>query len=197
MDDPRYSDSCIGHGRRRGITGCLIPAVLGLAASILGPVQAAETPPSTPSPAETAPLAAASGTISFEIPQAVFTWDRSNTNAVDPFFPTSQRRYEAVEGGKRTVEVLDIDTLAERFIFLRGISGPVGNQVALLNNQPLKVGEQYDLRLEDAEGQPRGQERLNVQLLQVVDNTVVIKVEGGTREHVKQVIERGRIGTTP
>lgn len=191
MDDPRYSDFCLCRSRRCGNAGWLI-AALGLAASTLGPVRAAET-----SPDENAPPAMASAKMTFEIPQAVFTWDRSNTNAVDPFFPTSQRRYEAVDRGKRTVEVLDIDTLAERFIFLRGISGPVGNQVALLNNQPLKVGEKYDLRLEDAEGQPRGQERLTVQLVHVVDNTVVIKVEGGTREHVKQVTERGRIGTTP
>jgi len=177
MDDPRYSDFCLCRSRRCGNAGWLI-AALGLAASTLGPVRAAET-----SPDENAPPAMASAKMTFEIPQAVFTWDRSNTNAVDPFFPTSQRRYEAVDRGKRTVEVLDIDTLAERFIFLRGISGPVGNQVALLNNQPLKVGEKY--------------ERLTVQLVHVVDNTVVIKVEGGTREHVKQVTERGRIGTTP
>jgi hypothetical protein len=197
MDDPRYSDFGFGRGRECDFAGWFIAVILGMVLSILGPVRAAETSPAEKSSAEAAPPAVGSAKMAFDIPQAVFTWDRANTNAVDPFFPTSRRRYEAADRGKRAVVVMDIDTLAERFIFLRGISGPDGNQVALLNNQPLKVGEKYDLRLEDDEGQPRGQERLTVQLVHVVDNTVVIKVEGGTREHVKQVTERGRIGTRP
>jgi hypothetical protein len=92
---------------------------------------------------------------------------------------------------------MDRDTLAERFIFLRGITGPVGDQVALLNNQPLKVGDVFALRLEDAAGQVRDQERLTVQLLHIVDETVVFTVEGGKKEHVKQLAEYGRTQTSP
>jgi len=182
-------------GRARGLRAA--PGILALALVLMsGAVthaQAAEgTNPESSAPADPD----AKPKPMFEIPRAVFVWDPANTNAVDPFFPRSDRRYKSATGPKKVV-TMDRDTLAERFIFLRGITGPVGDQVALLNNQPLKVGDVFALRLEDAEGQPRGQERLTVQLLHIMDETVVFTVDGGKKEHVKQLAEYGRIQKSP
>jgi hypothetical protein len=164
-----------------------------LAPGVVRQAQTAEAAESgSPAPA-TAPAAS---TLEFDIPRAVFVWDPANTNAVDPFFPQSQRRFRSLTS-TRKVEVMDLDTLAERFVFLRGITGPVGDQVALLNNQPLKVGDVFALRLENPEGQQQRQERLTVHLLHIVEDAVVFKVEGGTREHVKQLAEYGRTRRAP
>ena len=171
----------------------ILAAALILAPGVVRQVQTAEAVESGSPAAATAPAAS---TLEFDIPRAVFVWDPANTNAVDPFFPQSQRRHRSVTS-TRKVEVMDLDTLAERFVFLRGITGPVGDQVALLNNQPLKVGDVFALRLENAEGQQQRQERLTVHLLHIVDDAVVFKVEGGTREHVKQLSEYGRTRRAP
>jgi hypothetical protein len=171
----------------------ILAAALILALGVVRQVQTAEAVESGSPAAATAPAAS---TVEFDIPRAVFVWDPANTNAVDPFFPQSQRRFRSVTSTKK-VEVMDLDTLAERFVFLRGITGPVGDQVALLNNQPLKVGDVFALRLENAEGQQQRQERLTVHLLHIVDDAVVFKVEGGTREHVKQLSEYGRTRRAP
>jgi hypothetical protein len=190
MADPRLFQP----SRARRLQAAWIMAVTLV--SILGALRQAQTAEPT-EPGPPSPTAdAADSKVKFEIPRAVFVWDPENKNAVDPFFPNSDRRYRSATG-TRKVEVMDLDTLAERFVFLRGITGPVGDQVALLNNQPLKVGDVFALRLENADGQPQRQERLTVHLLHIADEIVVFRVEGGTREHVKQLAEYGRTRKAP
>lgn len=126
--------------------------------------------------------------LTFDVPQAVFVFDPNDEQAVDPFFPQSSRRRAKP---KKEPEVrLNVDQLADRYVWLRGLTGPAGDQIALLNNQTFKVGDTVKVRLETQEGEPQqGSDRLEVTLVRVEGQSVVFRVAGGEREHTKQVRE--------
>ena len=88
----------------------------------------------------------------------------------DPFFPKTRRFVPAAptapalptEAPKPTTQVGELK--------LKGISGNVGNRLALINNQTLAVGETGRVKI--------AQGVLNVQVLEIKDRSVVIKIEG-------------------
>jgi len=85
-------------------------------------------------------------------------------NGKDPFFPKSMRRGEKSPAINAQV-VAPVVQLA-----LKGISGPANRRFALINNQPLAVGETAYVRI--ATGQ------VKVRCVEIRESSVIVSVEG-------------------
>ena len=125
---------------------------------------------------ETATVDATAG---FEIPKSIFLVGAEGGR--DPFFPLATDDPGPDPGPVPTPE--DPDTLARKYIVLRGITGPVGNKVALLNNTTFKLGDTNSVRL------VTGQRRLDVTVIEIGESSVRFRVKGGSEEHKKNLSE--------
>jgi len=159
-------------------------ALLALACSTATTSFAAEvtsTEPDTSAGEEVAAVVvetvAVDATAGYEIPQSIFLVGAEGGR--DPFFPMATD--QTVTNSVPVPE--DPDTLARKFIVLRGITGPVGNKVALLNNTTFKLGDTNSVRL------VTGQSRLNVTVIAIEESSVRFRVEGGSEEHKKTLSE--------
>lgn len=88
--------------------------------------------------------------------------DNSKTGK-DPFFPSSTRR---------VVESPSTEPLvaANVQLLLKGISGPANRRFALINNQPLGVGETAFVRISGGQ--------IKVHCWEIRENSVIVTVEG-------------------
>lgn len=119
-----------------------------------------------PALAAPAPPAAIS---SKSVPRSVFVIPKNPSEGCDPFFPTSTRPYEIQT--TKTHVVADVTSLV-----LKGISGPLNNRLAIINNQTFGVGDEGDVVT------PAG--RLHIRCLEINDDSVVVE-SGGQRHELK------------
>jgi hypothetical protein len=87
-------------------------------------------------------------------------------NGKDPFFPKSTRRAERLPNSTNAAPVIELA--------LKGISGPVNRRFALINNQPIGVGETANVKI------PGGQ--VKVHCWEIRDNSVLVSVEGSSEK---------------
>ena len=88
----------------------------------------------------------------------------SANSGKDPFFPKSTRRVERAPATPDSV-IAPIVQLS-----LKGISGPLNRRFALINNQPLGVGETAFVRISGGQ--------IKVRCWEIREKSVVISVEG-------------------
>jgi hypothetical protein len=101
-----------------------------------------------------------------ELSKSTFESPKANPNLKDPFFPSSTRH--------GPVAVTNTGPLAPPAaptydIAVKGISG----RIALINNQPMAAGESAKVRT--------SQGSINVELLEIKERSVVIRIEGETK----------------
>jgi hypothetical protein len=153
--------------------------IAALAALLLGLAsvgQAAE-PAAAEEEAAAAPPEASVEDLTLEIPQSVFI-DRQGPGIRDPFFPESSRSWG--ERQASTDPVLPIKEKIEKLVLLKGITGQVGDKVALLNNQTFKVGDTVRLRLSDGT-------YLRLTMVKILETSVEFTVEGQEGTFTKQL----------
>lgn len=88
-------------------------------------------------------------------------------NGKDPFFPKSTRRGERLPNSQ--TNATPVIQLA-----LKGISGTLGRRFALINNQPIAVGETASVKV--IGGQVR------VRCWEIRENSVLISIEGSSEK---------------
>jgi hypothetical protein len=84
----------------------------------------------------------------------------------DPFFPESTRPYEAAVAANKTVE---ITTLA-----VKGISGPPGHRLVIINNHTFGVGDEGDVLTSSG--------RVHIRCTEVRADGVTIEINGQRHE---------------
>lgn len=104
-----------------------------------------------------------------EIPRSVFAIPATEKEGRDPFFPNSTRlRPVAPQRSTNRVQVVTAD------LQLKGISGPLNDRLAIINNQTLKDGEEADVTT--ATG------RAHVRCLEIKTDSVIVEIAGQRRE---------------
>ena len=99
--------------------------------------------------------------------KAVFVDDPASGK--DPFFPRSIRRKRTVVEETPVPIVVPDDSLV-----LKGLSGTAEKRLAIINNYTFQAGEEYVLRV--------GTGQLKVRCLEIRDQSVLVNVNGITRE---------------
>ncbi|HWN93588.1 MAG TPA: hypothetical protein VNT99_01035 [Methylomirabilota bacterium] len=107
------------------------------------------------------------------VPKSMFVDDVKNGK--DPFFPNSIRRQEALPRIAVTNEVAPVNLLFEQ-LFLKGISGIKGQQLALINSSTLATGEVAEIKF--------GGRSIKVRCREIRERSVLIELDGSheTRE---------------
>jgi len=103
-------------------------------------------------------------------PRSVFVNPSSPKEGRDPFFPTSTRPYENAQVNQQP-HIGDLSSLV-----LKGVSGPAGSRLAIINNHTFGVGDEQDLVT------PQG--RIRVRCIEIKDDSVVVE-SGGQRQELK------------
>ena len=117
-----------------------------------------------PAPLSAAPVSAPAQTN--VVPHSTFILPNSPKDGIDPFFPNSTRPYE------NTVQATHVTLITS--LVLKGISGPAGNRLAIINNHTFGADEQGDVIV------PGG--KVHVHVLQINEKTAVIEAGGQRRE---------------
>ncbi|HXI50598.1 MAG TPA: hypothetical protein VNH84_03820 [Candidatus Saccharimonadales bacterium] len=102
-------------------------------------------------------------------PRSEFVDDREFGK--DPFFPNSGRRPKTVV---RTVEPDVIRPSVPEFLSLRGISRINEKKLAIINTYTVAEGEEFSLR--------SGTQTIRVKCVEIKDRSVVVSVNGATKE---------------
>ena len=105
-----------------------------------------------------------------ESPKSVFGMPRTPQEGRDPFFPNSPRLF--ANSTPKLATPTAVAPVAE--LVLKGISGPIHQRLAIINNRTFSAGETADVRT------PNGMVR--VRCLEIRDDSVVIQVSGERRE---------------
>jgi hypothetical protein len=94
----------------------------------------------------------------------------------DPFFPNSTRG-RVVVPEIITTNVTPQPSVALEKLLLKGISGPIGQRLALINSSTVGIGEYAEIRL-------GGQQTVKIRCLEIRDNSVLIALDatGETKE---------------
>ena len=94
----------------------------------------------------------------------------------DPFFPNSTRGRVVVPEIIPTNNVTPQPSLALEKLLLKGISGPIGQRLALINSSTVGIGEYAEIRL--------GQQTVKIRCLEIRDRSVLIALDstGETKE---------------
>lgn len=82
----------------------------------------------------------------------------------DPFFPHSARRAERIPATTEPALAPIVQ------LSLKGISGPANRRFALINNQPLGVGETAFVRISGGQ--------VKVRCWEIRENSVIVSIEG-------------------
>lgn len=98
--------------------------------------------------------------------KSVFVTD---ARAKDPFFPNSARGREAIETLQTTNSTPQPSPAFEKLV-LKGISGPLGQRLALINSSTVAIGEWAEIRF--------GQQTVRIRCLEIRDSSVVIALDG-------------------
>ena len=88
----------------------------------------------------------------------------------DPFFPKSDRRKPQVIVPVGTAP--DTSALAQilNTIALKGIAGPPGKRLAMLNNRTLEAGEQFDFKYNT--------QTVRIRCVEIREKSVIIGIDG-------------------
>jgi hypothetical protein len=128
----------------------------GFSAALVMVLSAAAAPPAKTAAPEAAP-------------RSVFAIPTKPAEGRDPFFPASMRPYESVQAAQP--HVVEISSLV-----LKGISGPPGNRLAIINNRTFAVDDEQDL--------VTSQGRIRVRCVEI-NNTSVVVESAGQRQELK------------
>jgi hypothetical protein len=96
--------------------------------------------------------------------RSVFTIPSNPREGRDPFFPNSSRPYA------NTQAVQQVPTADTTSLVLKGVSGPTGSRLAIINNRTFAVGDEQDI--------VSSQGRMRVRCLEIRTDSVVIEVSG-------------------
>lgn len=121
-------------------------------------VQAAD-PVASPAPAPARALVV--------VPKSIFLDDA--TSGKDPFFPNSTRRLDTAVTTASTNVVAPSSFLSQ--LALKGISGPKGQLLAIINNATLAAGELAEVKV--------GGRTVKVRCREIRERSVLIELEGG------------------
>ncbi|MDB6027837.1 MAG: hypothetical protein JWM68_4060 [Verrucomicrobiales bacterium] len=112
-----------------------------------------------------------------ERPLSVF--DNKSSNIRDPFFPKSTRSpyvQQVATNPTTAVKTLEVK------LVLKGILGPVGARLALINNQTFAEGESGSVKM------PGGQTR--IRCLKINEQSVTISVEGRNEQMELRLLDK-------
>ncbi|GEM_PF-1982909 len=98
-----------------------------------------------------------------EVPQSVF--DITSSPVKDPFFPHTTRLPMPVATNTNVVAAIDASIFA-----LKGLSGPMGHRLALINNRTLAVGEVAEVTVPDGR-------KIKIRCVEIGANTATIRAE--------------------
>jgi hypothetical protein len=143
---------------KQRLFSCQRAMATGFTAALILALPAAAAPP-----AKTATPVAAR--------RSVFVTPANANEGRDPFFPTSQRPYERARVSQP--QVVEISSLV-----LKGVSGPPGSRLAIINNRTFALGDEQDLVT--AHG------RIRIRCVEINDKSVVVE-SGGQRQELKYV----------
>ena len=145
--------------------------VLTIPAVLLGCVMVAQASPAAANEAArpAAPGAAApdNSRPEPEPPKSVFTIPRAPQEGRDPFFPNSKRLFF-------TPIPRPPDVVQKAELHLKGISGPAGKRLAIVNNNTFGQGESGDVNT------PSG--RVHIRCLEIKNDSVIIEIGPERRE---------------
>jgi hypothetical protein len=100
-----------------------------------------------------------------QIPHSTFIIPTSPKEGCDPFFPSSTRLYDSVA---------PTHIAAVTSLLLRGISGPPGHRLVIINNHTFADGDQGDVAV------PGG--KIHVRCIEIKAASVVVEAGGQRRE---------------
>lgn len=96
--------------------------------------------------------------------RSVFVLPTNPNEGRDPFFPDSLRPYESAVVNNHTAEITSL--------IFKGVSGPPGHRLVIINNHTFGAGDEGDVTT--------AQGRLHVRCVEIRDDSVVIE-SGGQR----------------
>jgi len=100
-------------------------------------------------------------------PRSIFNLPANPKEGCDPFFPASQRPYEAaVAAGGHAGDLTELR--------LNGISGPPNHRLVIINNVTFGVGDDAEVRT------PQG--RIHIHCLEITGNSVMVEADGQRHE---------------
>jgi hypothetical protein len=97
-------------------------------------------------------------------PISTFVLPSSPKEGHDPFFPDSLRPYESVVANNHTAEITSL--------IFKGVSGPPGHRLVIINNHTFGAGDEGDVIT--------AQGRLHIHCVEIRDDAVVVE-SGGQR----------------
>jgi hypothetical protein len=106
----------------------------------------------------------------FAVPQSTFA-DKSDSGR-DPFFPSSSRRRATLVRVAPTNNVNQFNALLDK-LSLKGISGTIGQPLALINSSTVAEGELAEIRC--------GHQFVKIRCVEIRDRSVLVELDG-TRE---------------
>lgn len=106
-------------------------------------------------------------TAKVEINRSVFVMPNSPAEGRDPFYPDSNRPYEAAMAGSKVKDEISL-------LQFKGVSGPEDNRLAIINNHTFAVG--------DDEYVMTTQGRVRVHCLDIRPDSVIVEVSGQRHE---------------
>jgi hypothetical protein len=137
----------------RHVNSCKSAMVVWLSAAVVAVLPVAAAPVAQPAAPE-------------EVTPSVFVIPTNAKEGRDPFFPNSTRMFE--DTVSKSPPVGDLSSLV-----LRGISGPPGHRLAIINNHTFAAGDEGEVITPHT--------RIHIRCVEIKDNSVV--VESGGQRH--------------
>jgi hypothetical protein len=103
------------------------------------------------------------------LPQSVFILPANPREGRDPFFPNSNRPYEAAETATSTNRAVEITA-----VVLRGFSGSPDHRLAVINNHTFAAGDEGEVTTV--------QGRIHVRCIEIKPHSVVVEIGGQYHE---------------